>query len=595
VNTNDLVLSRRGFVQRAIGGLALGTLALLQACASPPPPGSPTAAQPTTAPAAQPTAAGGATAAPTSAASGAKPAAVAATPAGATKGVTLPTRVPLAGAKPDLPGSADGLIDPGYVNYPATQFRSVPETPGGGGEVTVATWTLAPPPTPMESNALWQEVNKQLGVTLKINIAALADYQSTRLPAIVAGDDLPDILYIAPGTIIQGLPSFLQAKCQDLTPHLSGDAVKDYPNLANFPTLAWRGVVFNKAIYGVPAPYPLFLWVHWVHQELLDQDGLEQPKNLDDYKALLQHFTRPQQDLYGLATENNVGYGVTNGFFTAMFGLPNVWGLDDKGKLTATLEMDRYKDAIALARELWAAGVYHPNSTQYNTASARNDFSARKFAFRFDGFQGASLTFFDQAKNLTPPGKYRIVQPFGAAGIQPTYWGQPGIFGYSVLKKASPERIKELLRILNYIAAPFGSQEHLLMRYGVKDVDYTLDGQGNPILTNQGRAETTIPWQYITQGPNAIYSPGSADYATVMQEAEKALLPLNQLDPTYTLYSDTFASKGTALNRLVYEGVGEVVLGRQPMSYVDQVIGNWRSQGGDQMRAEFEKALAESS
>src|SRR5713101_9002170 len=94
----------------------------------------------------------------------------------------------------------------------------------------------------------------------------------------------------------------------------------------------------------------------------------------------------------------------------------------------------------------------HPSTT---LAARANDFAARKFAFRFDGFQGASLTFFTQAPNLNPAGKFRIVSPFAAApGIQPTYWAQQGVFGYSVLKKASPERIKELLRVLNWIASP---------------------------------------------------------------------------------------------------------------------------------------------
>ena len=146
------------------------------------------------------------------------------------------------------------------------------------------------------------------------------------------------------------MADFLGSSCADLTPYLSGDAIKEYPNLASFATLCWKHVVFNNAIYGVPVPYPLYLWVHWVHQELLDQDGLQQPKNLDEYKSLVKHFTKPQQDLYGLATENNNGYGITNGFFTAMFGLPNLWAVDDKGKLTYSLELPAYKDAIATAR-----------------------------------------------------------------------------------------------------------------------------------------------------------------------------------------------------------------------------------------------------
>jgi putative aldouronate transport system substrate-binding protein len=595
--------TRRAALRLAAGGMVLGGMAVLEACgpaAGPPSPTAPAAAAPTAVAAPKPTAASLAVATSAAAAAPAATGAAAAAQSGLVPGqlpvsrsLALPTRVPIQAAPPDLPGSADGLVDPGYINYPANPFKAVAEKPGSGGDVTVATWTLGPPPAPMDSNALWQEVNKQLGATLKLNINSQVDYQSGKLATIIAGDDLPDILYIAPGTALNGLPQFLQAKCADLTQYLSGDAVKDYPNLANFSNLSWQSVIFNKAIYGVPSPYPLFLWVHWVHQELLDRDALQQPKTFDEYTSLLKHFTNPQDDQYGLATENTNGYGITNGFFTAMYGVPNNWSVDANGKLTNFIEVDRTRDAINTATQLWAAGVYSPNSPQYNTGSARNDFAARKFAFRFDGFQGASVTFFGTAPNLNPPGKYRIVSPFSAvAGQLPTYWAQQGVFGYSVLKKASPERIKELLRILNWIASPFGSQEYLLMRYGVKDVDYTPDAKGNPVLTAQGKAEATIPWPYITQAPNALYFPTAPEYPQVMQDAEKAMLPYAQIDPTSTLYSPTFASKGTVLQQMVYTGIGEVVLGRAPASSIDQLIRDWKSQGGDQMRTEFEQAIA---
>jgi putative aldouronate transport system substrate-binding protein len=510
------------------------------------------------------------------------------------RNVALPSRLPIEVSTPDLPGSADGLIDPGYINYPSRPFKAVAETPGSGGEVTVATYTQLPPPTPMDSNPAWQAANNQLGVTLKINISPLADYLTTRLATIIAGDDLPDILYIAPTAIVNGLPQFLQAKCADLTPYLSGDAVKDYPNLANLPTLAWNSVVFDGRICGIPAAYPLFVSVHWVHQELLDRDGLQQPRSMDEYTHLLKHFTNPQRDMYGLVSGGNSnGFGFTSGFFPEMYGLPYNWSLDGTGKLTNVIEMPAYKEAINSARELWAAGVCSPKSLEYNPVSARDDFAARKFAFCSNPFLHSAVTFFSTASNLEPPGKYRVVSPFGAsAGVKPTYWAQPGLFGYSVLKKASSERINELLRILNWIAAPFGSQEYLLMQYGVKDVDYTLDELGNPVPIQHGKAHTTIPWQYITQAPVALYLPGNSEFPTVMQSAEKALLPVSQVDPTSTLYSNTFAAKGTVLAQLVADRVAEVVLGRAPVSSIDQLISDWRNQGGNQIRSEFERAIA---
>ena len=95
--------------------------------------------------------------------------------------------------------------------------------------------------------------------------------------------------------------------------------------------------------------------------------------------------------------------GVTNGWLTGIFGAPRVWALDTAtGKLTHTSETPQFKASIEYARDLWQAGVYHPNALQYNLVSARNDFAARRFAFRFDGFQSASITFWDNAPNLEP-------------------------------------------------------------------------------------------------------------------------------------------------------------------------------------------------
>jgi putative aldouronate transport system substrate-binding protein len=596
-----MAATRRDFIRAAT---VLGGAALLQACtpaAQPPAPTAP-AAKPTTPPAPAPTAAPAAAATAAPAAKPAPTTVQAAAPtirptvAARPGAVQLPMRIPLTTIKPDLAGSADGLIDPAFQNYPADPIKSVADVPGRGGDVNVTTWTTSAAPAPMDSNALWQAVNKELGVNFKVNVQAQADYATVKLPTIIAGNDLPDILYIATAAVIPQLPAFLKAKMADLTPYLSGDAIKDYPNLANFPTPAWRQVVFNNAIYGVPVPYPLFLWVHWVHQDLLDTDKLERPKNADEYKKLLLNFTRPNQNLYGMGAENNVGMGTTNGWLTGLFGAPNVWALDDKtGKLTWSVETEAYKAAVGYARDLWAAGVYHPNALQYNLVSARNDFAARKFAFRFDGFQSASVTFWDAAAALTPPAKPRIMTPFPAVdGAKPTYWSSnpTGILGYSVLKQASPERIKEMLRILNWLAAPMGSQEYLLMNYGLKDVHWTPDGKGNPILNDRGKVDATVPFRYITQGPVALYYTRDAAYAQIMQDAEKAMFPFMSINPTDGYYSPTYASKYPALQRDLSDKINEIVVGRQPMSAWEQVVREYRDGGGDQIRTEYEQDIA---
>ncbi|MBV8862348.1 MAG: hypothetical protein JO259_10870, partial [Mycobacterium sp.] len=402
---------RRQLLRFAVSGLTLGGVgALLEAC-SQATPGTPATQAPTavanpTAPATQGVAPASTTApAPTTApALAARP-----TAASSSHGAALPTYVPQTAIKPDVPGSADGMIDSAFINYPANPVKMVTDTPGSGGDVTVTTWTTSAAPTPLESNALWQAVNKELGVTLRINVLPQADYATVKLPTLVAGGELPDILYIATNSAIPQLPQFFKSQCADLTPYLSGDAIKEYPNLANIPPISWKQIVYNQAITGVPVAYPLYLWVHWVHQNLLDADGLTAPKNIDEYKQLAQHFTQPDNNLWGMGIENNVGMGMTNGWISGIFGVPNIWSLDSNtGKLTAAVETDQFRQGVSWLRDAWSAGIIHPNAMQYNLVSARNDFAMRRFAFRFDGFQAASFLFWDTAPTLDPPAKPRI-------------------------------------------------------------------------------------------------------------------------------------------------------------------------------------------
>ena len=485
------------------------------------------------------------------------------------------------------------MVDPAFLNYPANPIKTVQETPSGGGQISAVTWITTPLPTPMESNSLWQAVNKELGTTLKMDIVAQADYAVT-LPTVLAGNDLPDIMYIGPTVVIPQLPQFLKAKMADLTPYLSGDAIKDYPNLANLPTIGWRQMVFDNAIYGIPCANSLYLWAHWIQQDLLDADGLAPPRTADEYKQLALHFTRPDQGLYGLGVENNQGMGTLNGWLTGIFGTPNGWALDqNSGKLTNAIETDQFRASVSYARDLWAAGAYDPDALQYNLVSARNQFAARRFMFRMDAWLVASDLFWANAARRDPPGNPRVMGAFPAVdGGKPTYWTTNGLLGYSVIKQAPPERIKEILRVLNWLAAPLGSQEYLLKAYGLKDEHWTPDANGNPILTDKGKADSTVPFHYLTRGPAAFYWPATPQKTPIMHDTQNAIYPYLSLDATIGYYSPTNAAKLPGLTRDLNDKLNDIIVGRQPLEALDQAIADWRSAGGDQIRTEFQQAMA---
>jgi putative aldouronate transport system substrate-binding protein len=559
-------LTRRGFVARLCGTAVAGAFGapLLAACTS----GSPAPSRGQTAPGS-----GGA-----SSSSGP---------------VQLPSYIPVTqGPKPDLAGSAEG-IDAAFFALPKDLFKAVPQTPAVGGEISVQTWTQTPPPPPIEQNSFWQELNKRVGATLKINIVPQSDYQA-KLATTLAGGDLPDILYINTRNL-EGLPQFLRAQAADLTPHLSGDAVKDYPNLANLPTSTWRGMVFNNAIYGIPVPINPFDWVLFVHQELLDQDGLSHPRTATEFKELMGALTRPQQNQWGINTEGGVGsaLGMMSGLYPAMFGAPLNWSVDAAGKLTKNFETEQYKQALSFAREIYAAGYVSPKALELSNTSGKQELYSRTTATRWDGFRTYSLVW-PQGQNLVPKPAIRTIHPFSHDGTsRPMYYLSPGHRGFSIIKKASEERVKELLRVFNYIAAPFGSEEWYFQRYGLKDVHHTLDANGNPEQTQKGETEINVPLGWITQpAPTLTGVQFGAEYAQLLHSDEAAHLPYGIQDPTDSLYSAVNGAKTPALNQKIADGMIAMIAGRQPMSDWEPLVKEWRSSGGDEVRADLEKAYA---
>jgi putative aldouronate transport system substrate-binding protein len=562
---NSARLNRRTFVTRA-GMLAVGAwgASLLQACA----PSSP---------------AGGA---------------AAGKPASGGGAVKLPTYVPFEGPKPDLAGNAQGL-DPAFFKFPSDLVKTVTTPPGDGSTVTAITYlTLAPPP-PMEQNAAWQAVNKSINATLKMDQVTGADYPA-RVNVIVAGNDLPDFIYnpttTQPWGVIAGLPGFVKAKCADLTPYLSGDAIKDYPNLAHYPTYTWRSGVVDNKIYALPIARPPIGPTMMYRPDLFEKAGIQMdkaPKNADDFKRMLVALTRPQDNQWGIAAgTTNYFWTTPNNAFAGIFRVPNNWKLDASGKLIKDVETEEFKAAVGFSRDLWAAGVWHPNSPTY-AGAFNDDFMAGRFAVA-PGVWGQYVQLWDIEAVRNPAAKIYPMHPFAHDGGKPMYQAGSGQFGVTYLRQQdSPDRLKMMLRIANFFAAPFGSQEWLLNYFGVKETDFNFNAEGAPVLTEQGRSELTAVWRYVSSPAYALFSANrSQEFATVSHAAEAAMIAVMELDPTLGLYSPTAAAQGQLAQDAMLSGMSDIVQGRRPLSDVDALVSEWRTKVGDKIRGEFQDALA---
>jgi putative aldouronate transport system substrate-binding protein len=507
-------------------------------------------------------------------------------------GVKLPTYVPITAVKPDLPGNE--TVPDGYLQFPRATFKSVTDKPGAGSDISWMTYTIVPNAA-LDDNPAWQEVNAQVGANLRMQLTPFADYNA-RLQTVLAGDDLPDVVFIQ--ALQPEQARLMASKFADLTPYLSGDAVKEYPNLANLPTISWKSTLFNNAISAVPTAYMRFFWMLWARQEMLDAIGAPLPANADEFKRVLLELTRPQSGVWGIAGHTGAltapfdVYGTTGGaLYATMFGAPNQWR-EVGGKFTRTWETEQFKAAVAYARDLVAAGVYHPDSLNWNILAKRTNFEAGKFAFEFDGM---TINLWNNARRVNPATRLRQPLPPPADGTSGHYWYGSGTFGITAIKKASPERIKEILRVMNFLAAPIGSEEYLLLHYGIRGTDWEFDANGNPTLTDKGQSDQ-MPWGAgtvtVPNPPQILFNPQDPEFARVIQAEQKVMDAVGESDPTIGLYSATNAARGNQITQTMVDGLIEILRGNQPIASLEQLVADWRKNGGDQTRAEYEQAFA---
>src|SRR5260370_32200489 len=103
-------------------------------------------------------------------------------------------------------------------------------------------------------------------------------------------------------------------------------------------------------------------------------------KNADALKRMLVAITRPHENQWGIAAGGASYFATTpNNALGGIFRVPNNWKLDASGKLIKDVETDEFKAYVGFARDLWTAGVWHPNTPTY--VGAFNDhFMAGRFA-----------------------------------------------------------------------------------------------------------------------------------------------------------------------------------------------------------------------
>jgi putative aldouronate transport system substrate-binding protein len=497
-----------------------------------------------------------------------------------------PSYIARTGPAPDLKGDPATGVQDAYLAYPQKLTKGTSEAPGDGSTITFATLTYGTALKPRDKNKYWQAVEKALGVKIDFTAIPAADYPD-KMATIMAGGDLPDVLSVAPTTALPHEGDFIVKTMANLSEFLSGDAVKDYPNLANIATSSWKSVGrFDGGIYGVPIPRAKPGPVVWIDEGEFAKRGYETDGagfSRDRYTGVIRDLTHGKQ--YGLGATTDLGWSGHAG----SHGVPNSWSLSN-GKFISQYESPHFEEMLSYLNKLWTSRLYYPDSLSLSSVDIKTRFYNGTVKSYVDSFSALPATL-STVRDFAP----QAMIPYTVDGVTPTHRATFGRFGYTVInKKLSPAKIKMVLRVLDYLSSPFGTEEYQLVNYGVEGVHFTRNDKGDPIPTELGSTENVVnlPFYYMGSAPQVLYVPNAAEGVKAAYKWEQQICPKMVDDPSAGLRSDTESTSGTILDQNVNDTMISIITGRQPISSWGEAVKKWKSGGGDQIAKEYASEYA---
>ncbi|MEU3444966.1 extracellular solute-binding protein [Streptomyces griseoincarnatus] len=497
----------------------------------------------------------------------------------------LPAFVASSVVTPDIPaknGSAAGFTRA----IPTDRLKtSVPRTLGSGGKLTVMSPFWGTPPN--GDNPYYTAMNKAVGVDVTWQNQDGVTYDQ-KLGAVLASSEIPDVVVVPGWNLMGRIPSAVNAKFADLGPYLSGDKVKDYPNLAAVPTEAWQRGIFGGQLRGIPMPAPYVTDIAPLYRkDLFAKKGYAVPGSPAEFLAWAKEATDAKSKLWACDdmkwTAFNV-FGVLSGGDKALW-----WNLEGD-KLVNRIETEQYLEALEWTRKLYAAGVVHPDAVQGKAGGdAGNRFTAGEVLVYN---QNISDWWGKTAEQRTQNADFEMAafDYFGPDGGDPTLWAvQPANIFTFVSKKASEQQVKDFLALCNFCAAPYGTEEFMLTAYGVEGADYTVE-KGLPVKTQQGVNEVNGAYDYTGNPAPYIAYPD-------LPEVTRGMVEWQQRMGAFTKKSSFFGLTVTEPNRWSnladdFEQLeDDVVRGRKKISDVQQAVSDWRGRGGDGLRDWYRKLL----
>ncbi len=341
-----------------------------------------------------------------------------------------------------------------------------------------------------------KKIEKDFNVTLKPMDIGWDNYKEKSQVWAAAGT-LPDIITNA---LTSDQPAtYNEWVNQDLI-HALPDDLSAYPNLKTVMEVKGvEGINRDGKYYAIPRmTFPLSeieaVWAvdraFFVRKDWMEKLGIEDPKNFDEFNAMLKAFVEKdpdgngKKDTYGMVM-NTLGY-FKSAFVPTFPEFGNNGWLKEDGKWIPFYASKKMDEVVVQARKLYQEGGLDPDFAVAKAGEGNQKFYQSKagaFAFKSGSVlqsngvrtewekNNPGLDFFDHVKivHLWPDSEGNIYRQ-----VNRPWWSETMINA-----DVDDKKLDRILRIYDWLLSPEGKE---VFDYGIEGKDFTKEGDKYTII-----------------------------------------------------------------------------------------------------------------
>ncbi|MEZ4868600.1 MAG: extracellular solute-binding protein [Caldilineaceae bacterium] len=532
-------------------------------------------------------------------------------------------------ASADMPGLL-GADMPGSPNHAKGWATTLPDVPAGISTepVTISVTRRVDAQTKfaegdsLENNPWSRMIQKLFGVTFEIAWTwSTTDEANSKYNLALASGDIPDYLETVPINI------FVQMVEADALEDITG-AWDSYASdrwkaaFADYGELPWTWSKIDGKIYGLPRVEDLAHndTILWYRADWLEKLGLEVPTTLDEVHDVAKAFvdagigkgaTGTTLGLLANKQYAHTWYGSLDPIWGAFGIIPDHWSKEGDGLMFDGIR-EEMSEPLALLNQWYNDGLFRKDFFTLETSDSIQDLAASQCGLHFTPSWGANL---DAVKN-DPETRWAFTGiPTGPNGHKGKHTENNFRESPFAFRKGA-ENIDKIFEITNWMIqltedydrrfhgwegsnyewlegdkvgftgigwsawaiGPIGTRGSGMAdpRHIGNQIKYYRDNWG-PIPA----AERDAMQSLLLEDPTGVQQVGQESRLFILETAADGMMTELQRLPTPTM-----VEKGVDLQKLLDENILSIIIGEKPLSAFDDMVAQWKAQGGEQITQE---------